>query len=79
MAAGSPAEQSAKVDLVACYRTVAGPVGIHRGREWSLFDWRDRCAQAASVGFSGLGLWSADITGWGETSMSTLDRNRHPQ
>lgn len=49
-------------DLVACYWTVAGPVEIHTGREWSLFDWRDRCAQAARVGFTGLGLWRADIT-----------------
>lgn len=48
-------------ELVACYWTVAGPVEIHAGREWSLFDWRDRCAQAARVGFTGLGLWHADI------------------
>jgi sugar phosphate isomerase/epimerase len=48
-------------DLVACYWTVAGPVDIHYGREWSTFDWRDRCDQAARVGFSGVGLWSADI------------------
>lgn len=49
------------IDLVACYWTVAGPVEIHQGREWSLFDWQDRCDQAARVGFSGVGLWSADI------------------
>ncbi len=49
------------IDLVACYWTVAGPVEIHQGREWSLFDWQDRCDQAASVGFTGVGLWSADI------------------
>jgi sugar phosphate isomerase/epimerase len=48
-------------ELVACYWTVAGPVEIHEGREWSLFDWRDRCEQAARVGFTGLGLWHADI------------------
>ena len=48
-------------DLVACYWTVSGPVEIHHGREWSLFDWRDRCSEAAKVGFSGLGLWSSDI------------------
>jgi len=48
-------------ELVACYWTVAGPVEIHAGREWSLFDWRDRCEQAARVGFTGLGLWHADI------------------
>jgi sugar phosphate isomerase/epimerase len=48
-------------DLVACYWTVSGPVEIHHGREWSLYDWPDRCAEAAKVGFRGLGLWSADI------------------
>jgi sugar phosphate isomerase/epimerase len=48
-------------DLVACYWTVAGPVDIHYGREWSMFSWEDRCAQAASHGFTGLGLWMADI------------------
>jgi len=48
-------------DLVACYWTVAGPVDIHYGREWSTFDWRDRCAQAAEKGFTGVGLWMADI------------------
>jgi sugar phosphate isomerase/epimerase len=49
------------IDLVACYWTVAGPVEIHNGREWSTFEWQDRCAQAARVGYSGVGLWSADI------------------
>jgi sugar phosphate isomerase/epimerase len=49
------------IDLVACYWTVSGPVEIHYGREWSTFDWRDRCDQASRVGFTGLGLWHADI------------------
>jgi sugar phosphate isomerase/epimerase len=48
-------------DLVACYWTVSGPVEIHFGREWSHFDWQDRCDQAAQVGFTGLGLWHSDI------------------
>jgi sugar phosphate isomerase/epimerase len=48
-------------ELVACYWTVSGPVEIHFGREWSHFDWQDRCDQAARVGFTGLGLWHADI------------------
>ena len=34
---------------------------MHVGREWSLFDLRDRCAQAARVGFSGIGFWHADL------------------
>jgi sugar phosphate isomerase/epimerase len=50
-----------EVELLALYWTVAGPADVHVGREWSLFDWRDRCAQAARVGFEGMGLWHADI------------------
>jgi sugar phosphate isomerase/epimerase len=49
------------VELLALYWTVAGPADVHVGREWSLFEWRDRCAEAARVGFAGLGLWHADI------------------
>ena len=35
-----------ELELVDLYWTSAGPVEVHFGREWSLFDWRDRCAQA---------------------------------
>jgi sugar phosphate isomerase/epimerase len=52
---------SERVDLVALYWTVSGPVEVHAGREWSLFDWADRCAEAQKVGFSGLGIWHADL------------------
>ncbi len=48
-------------DLIALYWTTSGPVEVHVGREWSLFDLRDRCAQAARVGFAGIGLWHADL------------------
>jgi sugar phosphate isomerase/epimerase len=48
-------------ELLALYWTVSGPVDVHVGREWSTFEWRDRCAHAARVGFQGLGLWHADI------------------
>jgi sugar phosphate isomerase/epimerase len=48
-------------DLLALYWTGSGPVEVHVGREWSLFDWPDRCEQAARVGFSGIGLWHADL------------------
>ncbi len=50
-----------EAELLALYWTVSGPADVHVGREWSLFDWRERCAQAAKVGFAGLGLWHADI------------------
>jgi sugar phosphate isomerase/epimerase len=50
-----------KIPLLALYWTVAGPVDVHVGREWSTFDWADRCAHAQRVGFDGLGLWHSDI------------------
>jgi sugar phosphate isomerase/epimerase len=34
---------------------------VHGGREWSLFDIADRCAQAERAGFKGIGLWHADL------------------
>ncbi len=48
-------------DIMGLYWTVSGPVEVHTGREWSLFDLRDRCAHAARVGFSGIGIWHADL------------------
>ncbi len=52
----------AEIPLMALYWTLSGPVEIHQGREWSLFSWPDRCAEAAKVGFEGLGLWHADVS-----------------
>ena len=34
---------------------------ISTGREWSLFGWPERCAEAARVGMRGLGLWHTDL------------------
>jgi sugar phosphate isomerase/epimerase len=51
----------ADVELLGLYWTVSGPVEVHVGREWSLFDWPDRCVEARKVGFSGLGIWHADL------------------
>jgi sugar phosphate isomerase/epimerase len=48
-------------DLLGLYWTTSGPVDVHYGREWSLFDLADRCAQAQRVGFAGIGLWHADL------------------
>jgi sugar phosphate isomerase/epimerase len=48
-------------DIVALYWTTSGPVTVHYGREWSLFDLGDRCAHAARLGFSGIGIWHADL------------------
>jgi sugar phosphate isomerase/epimerase len=51
----------ADVELVGLYWTLSGPVEVHTGREWTLFDFADRCEEAARVGFSGIGLWHADL------------------
>jgi sugar phosphate isomerase/epimerase len=48
-------------DLLASYWTLAGPVELHTGREWSLFDVVDRVTAAANAGFRGFGLWHADL------------------
>jgi len=52
---------AADAELVALYWTVSGPVEVHVGREWSLFDWAERCAEARTAGFSGIGIWHADL------------------
>jgi sugar phosphate isomerase/epimerase len=48
-------------DLIALYWTTSGPVEVHFGREWSMFSLRERCERAARVGFTGIGLWHADL------------------
>jgi sugar phosphate isomerase/epimerase len=47
--------------LIGLYWTLSGPVEVHTGREWSLFDFPERCAEAAKVGFRGIGIWHADL------------------
>ena len=56
------------VDLMCAYWTTSGPVEVHVGREWSHFSWEDRCAEAAKIGFSGIGIWHADLQHVLETS-----------
>src|SRR5438874_3049013 len=58
---GSGRSMGEDAELLGLYWTVSGPVEVHIGREWSLFDWADRCAEAHNVGFSGLGIWHADL------------------
>jgi sugar phosphate isomerase/epimerase len=55
------ADRADPVDLLASYWTLAGPVELHTGREWSLFDVVDRVTAAANAGFRGIGLWHADL------------------
>jgi sugar phosphate isomerase/epimerase len=49
------------IELLGLYWTVAGPTDPHGDREWSLFDFADRCEHAARVGMSGTGLWHSDL------------------
>jgi sugar phosphate isomerase/epimerase len=49
------------VEVIGLYWTLSGPVKVHFGREWSLFDFADRCAAAERVGFTGIGIWHADL------------------
>jgi sugar phosphate isomerase/epimerase len=58
---GGTADRADPVDLLASYWTLAGPVELHTGREWSLFDVVDRVTAAANAGFRGIGLWHADL------------------
>ena len=61
-------------EIVGLYWTTSGPVELHTGREWSLISLRERCEQAARVGFRGIGLWHADIEHLLETQ--TFDEMR---
>ena len=52
---------SGKVDLLASYWTIAGGAFPHTDREFSPFDFQDRVAAAAKAGFTGMGIWHADL------------------
>jgi sugar phosphate isomerase/epimerase len=58
----APARKASHPDLLASYWTIAGDVNPGTGgREWSLFEFRDRVEAAARAGFRGIGLWHADV------------------
>ncbi len=61
MTTSDPQPDVAVPPIVGLYWTLAGPVQFRTGREWSLFDFRDRCEEAGRAGFSGIGLWHADL------------------
>jgi sugar phosphate isomerase/epimerase len=51
---------NSKVDLLASYWTIS--CGLpHTDREFSPFDFRDRVESAARAGFTGFGIWHADL------------------
>jgi sugar phosphate isomerase/epimerase len=48
------------IDLLASYWTISAGVP-HTDREYSPFDFRDRVESAARAGFTGFGIWHADL------------------
>jgi sugar phosphate isomerase/epimerase len=58
----APGAGRGDIELLASYWTIAGDVNpATGGREWSLFDFRDRVEAIARVGFRGMGIWHADL------------------
>lgn len=49
------------VDILGSYWTLAGGALPHTDREYSPFDFKDRVESAAQTGFTGIGLWHADL------------------
>ena len=49
------------VDLLASYWTICGGAEPHTDHEWSPFGLRERAEAASKAGFTGLGLWHADL------------------
>jgi sugar phosphate isomerase/epimerase len=50
-----------EVDLLASYWTFAGGALPHTDREYSTFDFKDRVQAIAKAGFTGIGIWHADL------------------
>jgi len=50
-----------RVELLASYWTICGGAEPHTDHEYSPFSLRDRAAAASKAGFTGLGLWHADL------------------
>jgi sugar phosphate isomerase/epimerase len=51
----------AEVELLASYWTFAGGALPHTDREYSTFEFQDRVRAMARAGFTGMGLWHADL------------------
>jgi sugar phosphate isomerase/epimerase len=48
-------------ELLASYWTICGGAEPHTDQEWSPFGLRERAETAVKAGFTGLGLWHADL------------------
>jgi sugar phosphate isomerase/epimerase len=50
-----------KFDLLASYWTLASGATPHTAQEWSPFSFEHRVREAARAGFTGFGIWHADL------------------
>ena len=50
-----------RVELLASYWTICGGAEPHTEQEWSPFGLRERAETASKAGFTGLGIWHADL------------------
>jgi len=50
-----------RVELLASYWTICGGAEPHTPQEWSPFGLRERAETASKAGFTGLGIWHADL------------------
>ena len=50
-----------KPELLASYWTICGGAEPHTDHEFSPFGLPERAAAAAKAGFTGLGIWHADL------------------
>jgi len=49
------------VDILGSYWTLAGGAYPHTDHEYSVFDFQERAEAAGKVGFTGMGIWHADL------------------
>ena len=50
-----------RAELLASYWTICGGAEPHTDQEWSPFGLRERAEAASKAGFTGLGIWHADL------------------
>jgi sugar phosphate isomerase/epimerase len=60
-AAAAFAATSKSVELLGSYWTFAGGAMPHSDHEFSTFDFRDRVEALSKAGFTGMGIWHADL------------------
>lgn len=61
MVRGLAGPRRSDIDLLGSYWTIAGGALPHTDREYSPFDFRNRVEALSRTGFTGMGLWHADL------------------